>query len=377
MARSRVSHRKITVASVLKNLESRAPSATAESWDNVGLLAGDASQEVSGAVVCIDLTEEAIETAIRKKYNLIVNHHPCIFPKSRGLSRVTGESLVYRAVRAGIAVVACHTNFDQCALEVVHTVAHGLGVEPKGRLHDSKNGDFLKLVTYVPSAQLEKVRLAISEAGAGNVGNYDQCSFSSQGIGTFRGSSSTRPAIGKPGKLERVKETRLETILPIGLKNSVISALRDAHPYEEVAYDLHPVVQKPSHLGLVSGLGYGFWGEFPKSKAFSELAKNVKLLFNVKGFWLTDPVPSQIHRLAYVAGKGASFISAAADAGCDLFITGEAGYHDALKGSRRGMAVMEIGHRESEKFFLFTLEGWLNEAGLKTVSLNLATQILF
>jgi len=377
MGQSRSSDRKITVADILKNLESRAPASVAEPWDNVGLLAGNPRERVSGVVVSIDLTEAAIETAIKKKYNLIINHHPCIFPKSSGLSRITSDSLVYHALKAGISVIASHTNFDQCALEVVKTVSHGLGAKPQGRLHDASDKAFLKLVTYVPSGHLARVREALWAAGSGQIGNYDECGFSSEGEGTFRGGRNSAPFIGKPGKLEKTRELRFETILPIGLKNSVIEALLTAHPYEEVAYDLYPVVQKPSRAGIVSGLGYGFWGEFPQAKPFSVVAKNVKLLFNVKGFWLTTPTPSRIRKIAYVPGKGASFVGAAADAGCDLFITGEAGYHDALKGSRRGMAVMEIGHRESEKFFLTTMEGWMMEAGLKTVSSNLSTQSIF
>jgi len=239
---------------------------------------------------------------------------------------------------------------------------------------DQSQESLLKLAVMVPKTHAEKVRIAICAAGAGKISNYDQCSFNSEGEGTFRGSSLTRPFIGKPGKLERVSEIKVETILPRGLKNSVLSALLAAHPYEEVAYDFYSVEQKPPRTGIVSGLGYGFWGKYEKPKSFSEISKNVKLNFNVKGFWLTEPAPESVERIAFVAGKGSSFLSAAVEAGCDLFITGETGYHDALRGSRRGMAVMELGHRESEKFFLTTMEGWLMEMNLKVISLNHPTQ---
>jgi hypothetical protein len=253
-------------------------------------------------------------------------------------------------------------------------VSHGLGAVPQGRLYDHPQGLLTKLVTFVPESHLEPVRSALAQSGAGHLGNYDSCTFASQGEGTFRGSEGTQPFVGKPGQLEKAKEIRLETIFPSGLKKSVLKALWDAHPYEEVAFDLYALEQGPAEKGLVKGLGYGFWAEFPQSKSFAELSKDVKSLFNIDGFWCTDPHPSQIKKIAFVAGKGASFVSAAAQLGCDVLITGEAGYHTALDGMRRGMAVMELGHRESELFFLKTMGSWLNQQGLKTLERNVPTQ---
>ncbi len=370
----------LTLSQIVKNLEARAPAATAADWDPVGLLVGDPRWKTRGAVVSIDLTQEAIEQAEKLGYRLIVNHHPCIFPKSRGLSRlVPGSSsggLAVEALTRGIAVYSSHTNFDQCSLEVVRTVSQGLGCEPKGRLIDLGETRLLKLVVYVPEAHASKVRDAICEAGAGQIGEYDFCTFSSPGEGTFRGSPSSRPFLGQPGRLEHAQELRVETILPEGLKDVVLAALFEAHPYEEVAYDLYAVEQHPASRGLVKGLGYGFWGEFSRPQAFSEIARRVRSLFKVDGFWLTpsEPSPARISRVAFVAGKGASFVSAAQQAGVELFITGEAGYHVALDGSRRGVSVLELGHRESERFFVSTMEGWLKESGLKTKSLLSSVQ---
>jgi dinuclear metal center YbgI/SA1388 family protein len=360
-------------------LEARAPAGTAEDWDNVGLLAGDPAARTAGAVVTVDLSERAIDLAIAKGYRLIVNHHPCIFPKSRGLARVTAAgsgtgALVHRAIREGIAVVASHTNFDQCALEVVEAVAQGLGAVPRGRLIDKPQGSLLKLVTFVPATHLEAVRDAISEAGAGHVGAYDQCTFTVRGEGTFRGGEGTDPFVGTSGQLETAAEQRLETVLPRGLEKAVLQALFRAHPYEEVAFDLYPIEQGPAAKGLIRGLGYGFWGDLARPKSFSDLARDVKSLFKIDGFWVTDPPPARIKRVAFAAGKGASFIGAAASLGCDVFITGEAGYHTALEGSRRGIAVLELGHRESERFFAPTVRRWLSSEGLKSVELNLPTQ---
>jgi dinuclear metal center YbgI/SA1388 family protein len=371
---------KFHVREVLAELERRAPSGTAESWDNVGLLAGDSEWKTGGAVVSIDLTPAALRRARASKAGLIVLHHPAIFPKNRGLSRVVpgGEGslsrLLLEAIRSRIAIVACHTNFDRCALEVVEAVSRGLGAVPKGRLIDDPSGVLKKLVVYVPRSHAEPVQSAIFEAGAGQIGDYGSCSFGCEGEGTFRGGAGTNPFIGKPGMLERAAEVRLETVFPAGMERPVLKALVETHPYEEVAYDLYSVEQEPGSRGLVRGLGYGFWGEFPRPKPFSELSKNVRSLFKLDGFWITDSPPTRIRRIAFVAGKGASFIGAARAAGCDALITGETGYHAALDGWRQGLAVMELGHRESELFFVKTMSSWLSQLGLHAVESNAPTQ---
>lgn len=368
------------ISEILQFLESKAPRGTAESWDNVGLLLGDPSWETSGAIVSIDLTPETLREAKARKYRLIVNHHPCIFPRGRGLSRVVGgqgggiSEIVFEALREGIAVIASHTNFDQCAMEVVQTVADGLGAKPMGRLLEKPAGSLLKLVVFVPTTHIDAVRAAVCEAGAGQIGNYDFCTFSGSGEGTFRGGEGTNPFLGSPGRLESASELRLETILPRGMEKSVIKAMLKAHPYEEVAYDLYPVEQAPPAKSIVRGMGYGFWGEFESPRAFSEVLKDVRDLFTVSGFLLTDPPPANVKRIAFAAGKGASFVETAASLGVDLFITGEAGYHTALDGSRKKMAVLELGHRESEKFFLQTMSDWLKESGTGTTVLNVPTQ---
>ena len=272
-----------TIADVIRFLDERASPSTAEGWDNVGLLVGGDSQDlesrqVSGTVVSIDLTHEALDLAISKKANLIINHHPCIFPKNHGLSRVVGATPLIRAIQNHIAVVACHTNFDRCALEVIDLVSRGFpGLVPRGRLTEK-------------------------------------------------------------GDLHEVKESRKVT------------------------------------ESILSGQGYGFWGNFPAPRAFSELAKDVKRLFDINGFWITNPAPTQVSRIGFVAGKGASFLETALALGCDLFITGEVGYHNALSGLNRGMAVMEIGHRESEKFFVETMRSWLLELGLDVAEAQTPTQ---
>lgn len=370
------------IKEIIRHLESKAPSETAERWDNVGLLVGDPGADTSGAIICIDLTAEAIEAAKKKKFSLIINHHPCIFPRGQGLSKVISQGadlspLIYRAIQEGISVASYHTNFDQCALEVTQKFAEGMEITPLGRLLDAPSGSLTKLVVFVPESHAEAVRTAIGEAGAGHIGNYDRCTFGVVGEGTFRGLEGANPFIGTPGKLETAPEVRIETVFPKGLEKQVITAMKASHPYEEVAYDLYQVLQAPAEGGLTRALGYGIWGDFLEPKPFAEVTQRVKRLFDSTGFWVTNPPPKTVKRVGFVAGKGASFIGAAAARGCDLFITGEAGYHSALEGARRGLAVMELGHRESEKFFPPTVAAWLKELGLKAEELDVPMQKIY
>lgn len=366
-----------SLASILYEIEKRTPPGTAEKWDNVGLLVGNTRAVVKGAVISIDLTEEALESAKRLGYSLIINHHPCIFPKQKGIARVTSSGatkLIYEAARAGISVVATHTNFDQCALEVPAAVSKALGFKPMGRLFEGDEASFTKLVVFVPKTHLERVRDALCAAGAGKIGRYDTCAFSVEGEGTFRGGEGTKPFLGERGKTERVREMRLETVFPRGLKRQVLQALRSSHPYEEIAYDLYRVEQEPAKVGLVSGLGYGVYGDLPKAIPFSEISKRVRKAFQVDGFLMTEPTPKRIRRIGFVAGKGASFVGSAKASGCDLFITGEAGYHVAREAAAMGIGVLEVGHRESEIFFLKTMAGWCKQWGISSKVLNAPVQ---
>ncbi len=364
----------LSVAEVVNSLENIFPSRAAEDWDNVGLLIGNPNLMVSGAVISIDLTFEAIELATQHRYPLIIQHHPCLFPKTKALNRILSGTPVYEALQRGIAVVACHTNFDQCSLEVPKTIASHLGLQIRGRFLDHPNDSLVKLVTFIPKSHLEQVRIALFAAGAGHVGQYDSCAFTVEGRGTFRGNEATHPFIGRPGRLENTEECRLETLFPRGIQNFILKALKDSHPYEEIAYDLYSVEQTMTENSFIRGLGYGFWGEFPSPRAFSDVAKDVKSLFHIHGFWITNPTPFQVTRVGFVPGKGASFVKAASRVKCDLFITGEAGYHAALEGLNQGVAVMELGHRESEKFFVETMKKTLSGFGLGFVEVQTPTQ---
>jgi len=370
----------VKVSELLEKFEQKAPQGTAAEWDPVGLLVGDAKKEITSAVVSVDLSRRALDLAVAQGANVIINHHPCIFPKAHGLSRVTADrsedttTLVYEAIQKGIQIIACHTNFDQCALEVVEKITASLGAKPMGRLIDSHDSALLKLSVFVPETHLEKVRTAICEAGAGHIGNYDFCTFAVAGEGTFRGLDGAKPFVGKVGELEKASEKRLETVFPAGLKNRVLKAMRQSHPYEEVAYDLYEVLQKPQSKGLSVGLGYGFFADFEKKLPFQDVATKIKKTFGVDAFMITPSEPGTIKRVGYVPGKGSSFINTALSNGCDLFITGEVGYHGAMGMAKKGMAVAELGHRHSECYFPIVIQEWLQSWGVKSTCEDEPTQ---
>ncbi len=366
----------VKIREVVSFLERKAPPGVAESWDNVGLLIGDSEASTKGAVIAVDLTADALAVARKNGYRLIINHHPAIFPKGRGPSQVLAGSLVHQTIRENVSVFASHTNFDRSALEVAEMISKKLRCSPTGRLLHRPEESLVKLAVYVPESHHARVLEAVCEAGAGQIGHYDSCSFSVAGEGTFRGDEGTDPFTGEPGRLEKVPERLLQTILPKGMEASVVRALKHAHPYEEVAYDLYPLLQSPSGEGLARGLGYGFVAEFDRAVPLAEFLRRVKAVFGVSKIRVTRPpgAARSIRKIAFAAGKGSDFIGAAARQGCDAFITGESDYHDAIGASRKGLALVELGHRESEKFFPLTVASWLKELGLPSVTLDRATQ---
>ena len=362
------------VGEIARFLDEKAPLSASESYDNVGLLIGDSKVNARGAVISIDLTKEALELAKRRGFKLILNHHPAIFPKGRGPSQILESSLVHRAIREGVSVYASHSNFDRCALDVAEMISQKLKCEPISRLHPKPEESLLKLQVYVPESHLDRVRDAVFGAGAGKIGRYDSCGFSVGGEGTFRGDAGTDPFLGEPGALERVGERLLQTIVPKGLEREVVRAMKKVHPYEEVAYDLFPVMQGPSTLGLVRGLGYGFVGRFEKPIAFADFVSRVKRTFGISQLTVAGESKKRIQIFGFAAGEGTDVIGSAVAQGCDALLIGETSYHHALGGARRGTTIIELGHRESERFFLLTMARWMKSMKVPYVILDRKTQ---
>jgi dinuclear metal center YbgI/SA1388 family protein len=361
---------KRTVSDLLSAIESRIPPKASEAWDNVGLMTGDARQVLRGVVIGVDLTETLLREAVRAKANVIILHHPPMFPKGRGVGRlIIGRenelnTLLLRAFQKNICVYVAHTNFDRCALDGMMRLAHDLGADAYARVWEAPEaGETLlkKLVTYVPVDHFEAVRDALYMVGCGHIGNYDCCGFSTAGFGNYRPLQGASPFLGKVGEMEEVEEVRLETLVVAGMEQVAIETLKESHPYEEVAYDLYPVEQAPVQKGLVWGMGYGFVAELKKPVSFAQFVKTVKRVFRVDAFLANAVTPKKVSRIAFTPGKGVSFVSSVRSHRPDVYITGEVGYHASLDALRAGMSILELGHRESEHYFLKTFAAWCAE----------------
>lgn len=371
------------ISQIIDQLESRIPPQASESWDAVGLVCGNKNQSFKGAVIGVDLTKALLDRALKAKANLIIIHHPPLFPKGKGLSRLVSgadqaiPTLLLKAYEKKICIYVAHTNFDRCALDGMIRLAHDLGAEAFARVWETpEKGETIlkKLVTYVPVDHFEKVRDSLYLVGCGHIGNYDCCGFGLSGVGNFRPLSGASPFFGKVGEMDEVEEIRFETIVVAGMEDIAIETLKANHPYEEVAYDLYPVEQSPVKRGLVWGLGYGFVAKLKKPMSYDLFTKRVKKVFKLKNFLTNQVTPKKVQTIAFTPGKGSSFVKSVQSFHADVYITGEVGYHGSMDAARSGLNVMELGHRESEHYFLLTFQAWFKEWGLKVETLDERTQ---
>ena len=331
------------LAEIISLIESFAPLSYQESYDNSGLLIGDEQQDITSALVTVDVTEEVLDEAIKKGSNLIISHHPLILS---GIKKITGKSLperlIIRSIRNNICVYAAHTNLDNIQSGVNARICEKLGLINCKILNPFK-GILKKLVTFIPPEHADKVRLAVFKAGAGVIGEYDQCSYNLEGHGTFRGSDNTNPFVGEKGKLNFEKEIRFETVFPENLQTLIIRALLEAHPYEEVAYDIYSLENAHDRVGS------GMTGETSEPVKTSEFLGRLKKIFHAKAVRHSKIVRDQINKVAVCGGSGSFLIHEAIGSGADIFITGEIKYHQFFEAGDK-IILADIGHYESEQF---------------------------
>jgi len=331
------------VKSICELIEKVAPLALQENYDNAGLLVGDSQMEVTSVLVCIDITEEVIKEAIQKKCNLIISHHPLIFS---ALKRLTGQNEVQRcvvqAIKNDIAIYAAHTNLDNVLQGVSGKMAEKIGLK-NIRILQPKQNYLLKLVTYVPRIHSFGVRQALFEAGAGQIGNYDSCSFNSDGIGTFKANKSANPFIGNVDELHSEPEIKVEVILPDYLKNHVLEALIKSHPYEEPAYDFIALQNEWNQVGA------GIIGELEVTEDELSFLNRIKTIFNQPSIRYTKLLGRKIKHVALCGGSGSSFLLDAILSNADVYISGDFKYHEFFDAQNR-ILIADIGHFESEQF---------------------------
>lgn len=332
------------IIDIINHLETIAPPSLQESYDNSGLLVGDSGAEVTKILVCLDTTESVMEEAIAKGCNLIVAHHPVIWG---GLKRITGktitERVVIKAIKNDIAIYACHTNLDKVQQGVNSKFAKRLLLQ-ETKILLPEHGILKKLVTYVPKTHLEMVRNAICEAGAGQIGNYDTCTFEGEGTGTFKGNAQSNPFLGKKGELSREAEHRLETIFPAYLQHKILRALFSSHPYEEVAYDIYSLNNAHQQVGL------GLIGELETAMKVNDFMKFVKTAMQANSIrFVNSEAERRIKRVAICGGAGHFLLQEAIARGADAYITSDVKYHEMMEAENH-LLYADIGHYESEKY---------------------------
>ena len=328
---------------ITQYIESIAPLAFQESYDNAGLIIGQPDDEISGILITLDVTEEILNEAISKNLNLIIAHHPIIFS---GIKKLNGKNYIERcvakAIKNDIAIYAAHTNLDSVFGGVNSKICEKLELQ-KCRILAPTSGFLKKLVTFVPVADAEKVRKALFEAGAGHIGNYDSCSFSQIGSGTFRGNDQTNPYVGEKNQLHTEEETRIETIFPKHKQYKVIQALLQAHPYEEVAYDIYPLDNDCSQSGI------GMIGELGQPMNEMEFLRKLKEAFKCEVVKHTLLLGKPISKVAVCGGSGSTYLSKAMAQNADIFISGDFKYHQFFDAENQ-IIIADIGHYESEQF---------------------------
>lgn len=334
---------KLLVKDVIRCIERFAPPALQESYDNCGLQVGNDSSEVTGVLITLDVTIAVLEEAIASNCNLIVSHHPLTLS---GIKRLTGrtasERIFMMAIKHELSVFSAHTNIDSVKNGVSGVLANRLGLKHQTILAPREKS-LLKLITFVPVANVSQVRMALFDAGAGHIGNYDSCSFNVAGEGTFRGGEDTNPYAGQKEVFHTEPEVRVETILPFYSRDTVVKALYAAHPYEEPAFDIVPLANDWHEAG------FGVVGDLEQPMSAVDFLLHLKQTTNTGCIRHTDFNRGEIKRVAVCGGSGSSLLKNAMGAGADAFVSGDFKYHQFFEGEGN-ILIADIGHYESEQF---------------------------
>jgi dinuclear metal center YbgI/SA1388 family protein len=324
-------------------LESLAPPALQEHYDNAGLIVGNANLDCRGILCSLDATEEVVNEAVARGCNLVVAHHPIVFG---GIKKLNGKNYVEKAVIAAIkndiAIYAIHTNLDNVINGVNGKIAAVIGLQKTSILLQKEN-TLKKLFTFAPIENAEQIRTAIFKAGGGHIGNYSECSFNVEGTGTFLAGEGTDPYVGDIGKQHQENETKIEVIFPSWLERTILAALRSVHPYEEVAYDIVNVSNNHEKVGS------GLIGELPKPMEEAEFLGQLRERFSLRVIRHTPLLSKPVKRVAVCGGAGSFLVSRALQAGADIYITADMKYHEFFDANGR-MVIADIGHFESEQF---------------------------
>lgn len=344
----------MTIKEITSYLETIAPPSLQESYDNAGMLTGNANWPCTGIICCLDALETVVDEAIEKKCNLIVAHHPIIFS---GLKKINGsnyiERTIIKAIKNDIAIYAIHTNLDNVINGVNGKLAEKLGLKNISIL-SPKNGQLCKLYFFVPAEHAQKVMSHIFETGAGNIGNYSECSFTVNGIGTFKPNQQANPFSGEIGARHQADELKIEILFPTWLENKIITALKTSHPYEEVAYEILRLNNQHQQIGS------GIVGELDEPLPEQFFLQKLKTIFNLFVIKHTAFTGKHIKKVSLCGGAGIFLLKEAIRSQSDAYITGDVKYHEYFDTDGQ-ILLADIGHYESEQFTIELLANFLEQ----------------
>lgn len=324
---------------IIQYIEEFAPKQFAMEGDRIGLQIGTPQKKINKVMVALDILEEVVDEAIAEGVSFILAHHAVIFhPIKQIRTDLPAGRIIEKLIKNDIAVYIAHTNLDTAPGGINDWLSEALGLQDIEILQEGYQQKLKKLVVFVPLSHVEEVREAISQAGAGWIGNYSHCTFSVKGTGTFLPLEGAQPFLGKKGQLEQAEEVRLETIMPEEIQGRIVKAMVKAHPYEEVAYDIYPVDQKGKTYGI------GRIGKLSNPLSLQDFTWNVKNAFGLSGVRVVGDLDRQVQKIAVVGGDGNRYVQPAIMRGADVLVTGDVYYHTAQDAMQAGLCLIDPGH---------------------------------
>lgn len=346
----------IKCQTIMGVMEQLAPKTLAESWDNVGLQVGDPQADIDKILVSLDLTGEVVQEAIEQQVNMIITHHPFIFNPLKSIRMdLSSGNIIRQLIQNNINYYVAHTNLDIAPNGLNDMLAEKIGLQETKVLATTGKEPFFKIVVFVPKGYEEDIRKVMGNKGAGWIGDYSHCTFQTSGIGTFKPLENTNPFIGKIGKVEKVEESRLETIVTRKNLSKTLNAIIKAHPYEEVAYDIYPL----ENQGKIYGLGR--IGRYTETIKYYDFIKKIKEVLDLKLLRIAGVKKESIEKVALCSGAGAEYMHRAAMLGVDAYITGDLKYHEAQQAKNLGILVIDAGHFGTESIVIEGLKKYLDK----------------
>ncbi len=337
-------------------MEEFAPSARALPGDVTGLQWGDLQRRVPAVLLALDFSAGVLEEALQSGAPFVITHHPFLYSPLKSLDLSRGrDALVVRALKDDITLYCAHTNLDVASRGVSDALGWKLGLREMQPLHTVGSEQFLKLVVFVPEGYEGQVRDALADAGAGWIGNYSHCTYQLLGTGTFMPREGSSPFIGATGELEKAREYRLETILPLDRREEVLKALISAHPYEEVAYDLYTLANEGESWGL------GRVGMLEKPLPLQELARMCREMLEAPCLKFFGDPKAVVQKVAVMGGSGGTYLENALQSGAQVLVTGDVRFHEAQQAAERGLYLVDAGHEETERPIIPVLGEYLKK----------------